>query len=77
MDILSQYIPGGTEENHNKSVRRASVSANIRTEHQFVFYLICYIQHYMFRPKWVIFRCYNFYIELSDCNVLHLYTYIF
>jgi hypothetical protein len=44
---------------------------------QFTF-LLCYILHYTFRPQWIILRYCNFYIQLSNCNVLHMYrpTYI-
>jgi hypothetical protein len=38
--------------------------------------LLCYIQHYMFWPQWVTFRCYNFYMQLSDCNVLHIHIFL-
>jgi hypothetical protein len=36
-------------------------------------FLLVYIKHYMFRPQWVILRCYTFFIQLSNCNV-HIYN---
>jgi hypothetical protein len=32
-DVISRYLCGGTDENHEKPFRKAGISAEIQTEH--------------------------------------------